>query len=334
MARRIYHRIPRLLKDRGVTLRVAFLVIVSISAALAQQASRPVSVAEGSANLPTQAIGPNDLIAVAIYDAPELSRSIRVGADGFIRLPMLKQRLKAQGLYPSELETTIVAALREESILVDPFVTVTIAQYQSRPVSVAGAVKMPLVFQAESAVTLLEAIARAQGLREDAGREILVSRSQPGPDGKPVMLTRRVSVRGLIDDADPALNLVLTGGEEIRVPEVSKIYIMGNVKKPGAFPVQDGSDTTIMQMLALAEGLMPFASKEAFIYRRETAGPKNEIPVPLDKIMKRQAPDVILTANDILYIPDNSGKRFRVSALEKLLLFGGAAGAALIYTLR
>ena len=219
--------------------------------------------------------------------------------------------------FPSELETAIIAQLRKEDILVDPFVTVTIAQYHSRPISVAGAVKMPLVFQAESPVTLLEALSRAQGLREDAGREILVSRSQPGPDGNPIMLTRRIAVRGLIDDADPTLNVTLTGGEEIRVPEVSKIYVMGNVKKPGAFPVQDGSDTTVMEVLALAEGLMPFAGNQAFIYRREANGPKNEIPVPLDKIMKRQAPDVVLTANDILYIPDNHGKRLGIAALEK-----------------
>ena len=190
-----------------------------------------------------------------------------------------------------------------------------------------------IVFQAESPVMLLEAIARAQGLREDAGREILVSRSEPGPDGKPIMLTRRISIHALIDDADSTLNLTLTGGEEIRVPEVGKIYIMGNVKKPGAFSVQDGPDTTIMQMLALAEGLMPFSSDKAFIYRREPNGPKNEIPVSLDKIMKRQAPDVTLTANDILYIPDNRGKRLGIAALEKVLLFGSTAGAtALIYT--
>jgi hypothetical protein len=48
--------------------------------------------------------------------------------------------------------------------------------------------------------------------------------------------------------------------------------------------------------------------------------------------MKRQAPDVILTANDILYIPDNHGKRLGIATLEKLLLFGSTAGAtALIY---
>lgn len=312
-------------------MRVTFLIVLFVSFVLAQPAKR--TAVDGSANLPSQPIGPSDLIAVSIYDAPELSRTIRVGADGYFALPMLKQRLLAKGLYPADLEASISTALRDEEILVSPVVTVTIAEYHSHPISVSGSVKLPLVFQAEGPTTLLEAIARAQGLNADAGREILISRPQPGPDGNTIMLTRRISVRSLFDDADPELNVTLTGGEEIRVPEIGKIYVMGNVKKSGAFPVQDGADTTVMQMLALAEGLSPFANKQAFIYRREAAGSKNEIAVPLDKIMKRQAPDVPLTANDILYIPDNRGKRFGMAALEKILLFGGTAGAtALIYT--
>ena len=314
-------------------MRALLLLLLLAAAAFAQQPpNRAPAAPDIGANLPAQLIGPNDLIAVSVYDSPELTRTIRVGADGFIRFPMLKQRIQAKGLYPSELETAITAALRTENILVDPFVTVTIAQYQSRPISVAGAVRMPIVFQAENPVTLLEAISRAQGLREDASREILVSSSQPGPSGKPLMLTRRISVHGLIDDADPTLNLLLTGGEEIRVPEVGKIYVMGNVKKPGAFPVQDGSETTVMQMLALAEGLSQFSGNEAYIYRREANGPKNEIPIPLDKIMKRKTPDVTLTANDILYIPENHGKRMGMAALEKIIMFGGNAGSyAVIY---
>jgi len=254
--------------------------------------------------------------------------------DGIFARPLLKQRIKAEGLLPDDVEAAIAKALREEEILVDPFVTVTIAEYHSRPISVAGAVKMPLVFQAEGPTTLLEALSRAQGLREDAGREVLVSQSQPGPDGTPVTLTRRINVRSLIDDADPALNLKLTGGEEIRVPEVGRIYVVGNVKKPGAFPVQDGSDTTVLEMLALAEGLGPFPGKLAYIYRREAAGPKNEIPVELDKIMARKSPDVPLTANDILYITDNRGKRLTVGTLEKMLGIGTAMGAAALYVYR
>lgn len=317
--------------SRGAPVRVLLVVLLSLSSALAQSARR--AIPEAGANLPSQPVGKNDLIAVSVYDAPELSRTIRVGADGYFALPMLKQRLLADGLFPADLETAISAALRQEQILVNPMVTVTIAEYHSHPISVSGSVKMPLVFQAEGPTTLLEAIARAQGLTATAGREILVSRPQSGPDGKSIMLTRRISVRSLFDDADPALNITLTGGEEIRVPEIGKIYVMGNVKKSGAYPVQDGSDTTVRQMLALAEGLAPYANKEAFIYRREASGNKNEIVVPLDKIMRRKAPDITLTANDILYIPENRGKRIGLAALEKIIAFGSTAGAtALIYT--
>ena len=102
----------------------------------------------GSANLPAQTIGANDLIAVSVYDQPEFTRSIRVSSDGFIRLPMLERRIIADGLLPADLETSIAEALRSENILVDPIVTVTIAEYHSRPISVAGAVKNPITFQA------------------------------------------------------------------------------------------------------------------------------------------------------------------------------------------
>jgi polysaccharide export outer membrane protein len=315
-------------------MRLLLSTIVFAAAALAQQQqpNRAATIPEQGANLPAQAIGPNYLIAVSVYDAPELSRTIRVGADGMIRLPMLKQLIKAEGLFPADLETAIAKALREEQILVDPFVTVTIAEYHSRPISVSGAVKMPLVFQAEGPISLLEAIARAQGLSENAGPEVLVSRSQPGPDGNTVTLTRRIDVRNLINEADPAVNIKLTGGEEIRVPEVSKIYVVGNIMKPGAYPVQNGSETTVLQILALTEGLAPFANKNAFIYRREANGNKNEIPVQLDKILQRKSPDVPLIANDIFYIPDNRGKRIGVKAIEAIVGFGtGAGSTALVY---
>jgi len=298
--------------------------------ASAQPTSHSSTAADVGANLPAQSVGKNDLIGVSVYDAPELTRTIRVGSDGFIRMPMLRQRLRAEGLFPADLEAAIAKALREEQILNDPYVTVTIAAYQSRPISVAGAVKLPLVFQAEGPTTLLEALARAQGMREDAGQEIIVSHSQPGPDGAPVRLTRRIAIRTLIDQADPEVNLRLTGGEEIRVPEVSKIYIVGNVKKPGAFPVQAGDDTTVLQMLALAEGLMPYASKEAYVYRREAAGNKHEIPIQLDKIMRRHAQDVPLTANDILYIPDSKGKRLTMSAIDRIAGFGASTASGVL----
>jgi len=321
-----------------MNMRLSIICLILAAGALAQQpadrrTTGPDSTAN-TANLPAQPLGPNDLISVSVYDAPEFSRTVRVSEDGFIRLPMLKQPIKAEGVMPAGMETVIAAALVREKLLVEPFVTVTVAEYQSRPISVSGAVRFPLVFQAEKGqTTLLEAIAKAQGLREDAGQEILVTSSQPGSDGKPLQLTRRVPARSLFDASDPSLNLQLYGGEEIRVPEVGKIYVVGNVKKPGAFPVQSGTDTTVLQLLALSEGLDAFHQDEAYIYRREASGSKNEIPIKLKDILRRKSPDVPLVANDILYIPDSRRKHLTTSALQSLLLFGSTAGAtALIYT--
>ena len=310
-------------------LRV-LLIVLFAGAAVAQE--RPAGLPEiGGANLPAQKIGANDLIAVSVYDSPELSRTIRVGADGAIRLPMLKQKIKAEGLLPGALESVIAGALQAEQLLIDPVVTVTIAEYHSRPISVAGAVRSPITFQAVGPVTLLDALTRAGGLSPEAGPEILVSRTQPGPQGAPTALVQRIAVKWLIDAADPELNLKLSGGEEIRVPTVSKVYVVGNVKKPGAFPMQDTSETTVLQVLALAEGLAPFATRQAFIYRRDPAtGTKHEIPVELKQIMQRKASDVPLVANDILYIPDNSSKRMTVSAVEKIAGFGAATASGLL----
>src|ERR1035438_5476491 len=308
------------------------LICLSGFLSVASAQTRPTAVPEiPGGNLPAQPIGANDLIAVSVYDAPELTRTVRVSVDGFIRLPMLKQRVKAQGLMPGELELTIAKALQDEQIIVDPFVTVNVAEYNSHPISVAGAVKLPLTFQATGPVTLLEAITRAGGLAPEAGPEILVTRTQPGLDGTSSALVQRILVKGLIDAADPALNIVLNGGEEIRVPESGKVYVVGNVKMPGAYPVGDGTESTVLQMLALSQGLMPYAAKEAYIYRREGNGPKNEIPIPLRKIMERKAPDTPLLANAILSVPDNKGRHMTVGALEQATLLVGGVGAAAIY---
>jgi polysaccharide export outer membrane protein len=318
-----------------LVVTVVFALCYFCLAPVASAQTRPSAAPETQGgNLPAQPIGANDLIAVSVYDAPELTRTVRVSTDGFIRLPMLKQRVKAQGLMPNELEAAIAKALQDEQIIVDPFVTVNVAEYNSHPISVAGAVKQPLTFQATGPVSLLEAITRAGGLAPEAGPEILVTRSQSGPDGASSALVQRILVKGLIDAADPALNIDLSGGEEVRVPESGKVYVIGNVKMPGAYPMGDGTESTVLKMLALSQGLMPYATKEAYIYRREGNGSKNEIPIPLNKIMERKAPDTPLLANDILYVPDNKGRRMTLGALEKMLILGSGAGAAALYILR
>ncbi len=272
--------------------------------------------------LPAQEIGPDDLLSVTVYDAPELSRNVRVSADGFIRLPMLKRRIAASGKMPQAVEASITAALEEAELLKEPVVTVAILDYRSRPISVVGAVRRPITFQAQGKVTLLDALARAEGLSSTAGSEILVSRRQSSATGGTKTLLQRIPVDGLIDAADPELNLRLKGGEEIRVPEAGRIYVVGNVRKPGAYPIQGASETSVLKALAMSEGLMPYSTAEAFVYRREAMGNRNEISIPLKRIIQRKSPDVPLLADDVLYIPDHAGKRAAARTLQTLTTFG------------
>lgn len=276
-------------------------------------------------NLPAQAIGPADLLAVSVYGAPELTRTVRVSPEGLIRLPMLREQIDVRGLMPADVETRVGAALAQEQILVDPAVTVTIAEYHSRPISVMGSVRSPLTFQALGKTTLLEALTRAQGLSDDAGPEILLTRTSVA--GKPAQV-ERIPVKKLIGAADADWNVTLEGGEEIRVPQAGRVFVAGNVKHPGGFRMDGAGDTTVLKALALAEGLAPFATKEAYIFRSGSGseGGRSEIPVPLSKIMERSAPDVELSANDILFVPDNRARRNSLGALEKVL--GFAAGTA------
>lgn len=284
--------------------------------------------AEMGANLPAQPIAPNDLLAVSVYGAPESTRTVRVSAEGAIRLPMLKRKIETAGLMPAELEERIARALEEEEILVDPAVTVTIAQYHSRPISVAGAVKHPLTFQVSRPITVLEALTRAEGLGDDAGAEILITRPPESAGGK--ALVERVPVKALIDTPDSPWNLTLNGGEELRVPPVGRVFVVGNVKKPGAFRIDDPFGMTVLKALAMAEGLAPYSTNEAYIYHH-LDGKTQEVPVDLRKIMDRKAPDVPLGASDVFYIPDNRTRRATMNALEKAVGFATAtASGALI----
>jgi len=311
------------------------VIMILLAATLFGQDKLPSAATDVGANLPAQSIGANDLVAISVYGAPELTRTARVSEQGFIRLPMLKDPVEARGLQPGQLEERIAAALLNGGILVDPIVTVTIAEYHSRPISVAGAVHRPLTFQALGKTSLLEALARAEGLTSEAGPEILISRQSSLSSSSTSSAIERIPVRGLIDAADPALNVMLEGGEEVRVPQSGRVFVVGNVKKPGAFRLEDGYGMTVLKALALAEGLSPYATKEAYVYRRGEEPPgspsvKQEVKVDLRRILDRKSADVALVANDIFYVPDNRVGRMTMTAIERTVGFAASTASGIL----
>jgi polysaccharide export outer membrane protein len=339
---RLHHFVPRnskagALRPVGAATLLAVAALILPCGLPAQDTDAApdapsIAAAAGVADvLPEQKLGPSDLLQIMVPYCPELSRSFRIGPDGELSLPLLKQPIKAAGMMPVQLQQAIAHALINDQILVNPVVNVSVLAYESRPVSVVGAVNHPLTFQSTGNLTLLDALARAGGLSATVGPYITVTHRSTAPDGTVHVIVQSIPVRGLIDSTDPKLNVELTGNDEVRVPDAGRIFVAGNVKKPGSYAMQDNSDTTVVKALALSEGLESYTAKDAYIYRQTTPdAPRQEIMVPLSKILARKAPDMVLRPDDILYVPDNNSKRMTAKVLAQIAGFGSTAAAGVL----
>ena len=317
---------------KNLRLAIAiFPALISI-ATVAQRLSSPqpgpafpaTPVAIGGANLPFQPIGVSDLVHLTVDDSPELSQSFRVDKQGNLNLPLLRAPIHAEGVMPDALRDTIAATLRAQHLLVNPVVDVSVVEYRSRDVTIAGAVKTPITIQEIGNLRLLDALSQAGGLLPEAGPEVIVEQANGS--------VQRLSVRQLFDGYHPELNILIHAGAQIRVPQCERVYVVGNVKRPGAFPFQNLQDTTVLQLLALSGGLDSFTQNKAYIYRAAQDSPqKTEIEIPLRRILNRKAQDVKLAANDILYVPTNGKLKASASVLNHVTGMGNAAVSAAIW---
>lgn len=274
---------------------------------------------QGTGNaLPAQPLGADDLLSLTVANSAELTRQFRVSPDGTLRLPYLQHPLPAKGLLPSVVEDEVRTALKQQKLFVDPIVNLVVVEYASRPITVMGAVRRPTTFQATAQTTLLDALARAEGLAPEAGSTVIITRPKEGGGDDEVTT---VPVQVLLGQPQTVSNLRLYGGEQIRVPEAPRVYVLGNVKRPCSVLAKDPRETTVLKILAQAEGLAQFSSADGVIYRRVGDG-VNEIPVDVRSILKGKSPDIRMEPYDVLYIPESRGRRLTAEVLDRVMGFG------------
>jgi polysaccharide export outer membrane protein len=225
---------------------------------------------------------------------------------------------------PDALRDEIAAALKTQHLLVNPVVDVSVVEYRSRDVTIAGAVKAPTTLEEVGDLRLLGALSQAGGLLPEAGPEIIVEQANGS--------LQRLSVREIFDGFHPQLNIRILAGAQIRVPACDQVFVVGNVKRPGAFPFRSLGDTTVLQLLALSGGLDSFSRNKAYIYRQQQgSAQKTEIEIPLRRILDRKADDVRLVANDILYVPTNGKLKTSASVVNHVTGIGNTAVSAAIW---
>jgi polysaccharide export outer membrane protein len=129
-------------------------------------------------------IGNGDVIDIEVFDVKELSREVRVSSTGSIGIPLVPVRLHVGGLTEVQTEQKIAEVLEANGLVSHPQVSVSVKERKSKPITVVGAVVRAMVYQADRPITILEVLAEAGGIANDAGDRVIVTRpsQEPSPD--------------------------------------------------------------------------------------------------------------------------------------------------------
>ncbi len=275
-------------------------------------------------------IGARDVIEIKVDDAPELSITVPVNADGTFLMPYLK-RVKAEGKTPEELAREIADRIRGR-YLKDPNVMVAVKQFSSKSIFVLGAVKSPGVYQIEGKASLLRLITLAGGPAENYGsvafiiHEIKKAPASPGDlaktgdqNAEPEFEVRTLNIAGMfkgIGLVDP--NSYLEPGDIVHIPRADVFFVAGEVNAPGSFPLTEG--TTLRQAIALSQGTtLNAALGNGVIFRQDPAtGKRIEINVDIGAVMKGRKDDVPILANDMVIVSNSRAKTVGNSILKAL----------------
>ena len=235
-------------------------------------------------------IGPNDVIAITDFDQADLSGNYTVDTDGTFTFPLIG-RVKAGGLTAQQLQAELTKKLAN-GYFVKPQLNVTVAQYHSQQIYIVGEVRTPGPYTLTGTTTLLQAIAMAGSALPTASDEILVVRPQvpkaakgpvlPGQDDDPADVIK-VNLKAL-QSGNLTQNIQLRDGDTVFVPRANTVYVFGQVKSPGAYPVQP--NTTVLQALSLAGGVTDRGSTSRIKVVRFVNGKKEELKVKLSDLVK------------------------------------------------
>jgi polysaccharide export outer membrane protein len=245
-------------------------------------------VAAGAQSAGDYVIGAQDVLTVAVFDQADLGGKYAVELDGSFTFPLIG-RVKAGGMTIRDFEAELKGKL-SEGFFRNPQVTVSIEQYRSQRVFVTGEVRTPAAYALTGDMTLIEVLAKAGSTTQYASDEVIVVRGVKGevqpaiPDAVSGRETIRVNLNDLQRGAAGARNVDLRDGDTIYIARAELAYVFGQVKTPGSYPIK--TDTTVLQALSLAGGVLPTGAMNRTRVIRTMAGEKREVRVELTDIVQ------------------------------------------------
>ena len=262
-------------------------------------------------------LGPGDEVTIEVIGEEEIPRSpMPIGADGVIHAPLVGP-VQVWGLDVGEVRALLTGRFR--TYIHDPQVIVRVVKFGSQPVSVIGAVKRPGLHQLRGRKSLIEVLSMAGGLREDAGHGVKITRRRE--QGRIPLATARddstgrfsvasANIEDVLKANHPADNVIIEPNDVISVPRAEMVYVIGAVGRSGGFVLREQESISVLQALALAGGVdgTAAASRARILRPAPGGGERLELPVDLQRIMESNSEDVALQPEDILFVPNSSGK--------------------------
>ncbi len=249
-------------------------------------------------------LGDGDLISVHLLGAGDYTTTVRIDVDGNVQLPLIGV-LSLKGLSITAAESRIARALLDAGMYRDPQITIQLVEGPRAVASVIGEVHgvIPIIGERR----LLDVLAAAGGLPPTASHIVTIDR--PG-------LPEPIVVDLGTDPARSSLaNIPIFGGDTIVIARVGVVYVLGSFKSQGVIPVAQNSPLTLLQVTALSGGPGPDGKLADLRIIRTTGSQRSLVKVDIKKIMYGKAPDPVLQADDIIFLPP--------SYLKQVLLSGG-----------
>src|ERR1700742_2324666 len=285
---------------------LAMLLLVSCSASVAQfsgpgptvQTPSTATVTTDRALLfpaardPILAVG--DLIQIRVFEQPDYTPEVRVGADGSVLLPLIGT-VNLSGKTVSQAERIIEQHLIDAQIYRSPQVTVQLVEGPNQISTVVGEVHavVPIV----GSRRLLDVLATAGGLPPTASHVITISR--PGV-AEPIIVDL-----GTDPLRSGLANIPIFAGDTIIISRIGVVYMLGAFKNPTTIPLTQYSPLTLMEATALSGGLA-FQGKYDDVRLIRTVGDhRTVVKLDIQRILHGKDPDPILQANDIVFMPDS-----------------------------
>src|SRR6266568_3658591 len=259
-------------------------------------------------------IGNGDVLNVDVFDVKELSREVRVSQTGSIGIPLIPVRLHVAGLTEVQAEQKIAEVLEANGLVSHPEVSVSVKERKSKPITVVGAVGHAMVYQADRQVTLLEVLAEAGGVGNDAGDTVIVTRpvqeQSEDPSEPPLVGPEHPSAANSSKESPPPISTVTSSSRSAPASTSSSAPKV----VPSAAPLNASASTT--------------ATNEPPLLA-------NIITINLNELMESgdAANNIILQAGDIVTVTHAGGfvlanDRSQMTALKILSLAGGLTRTA------